>query len=36
VVHPGNSARYAMIASLESGPELDTWIERELPQPAAV
>lgn len=36
VVHNGTSARYAMIASLESGPELDTWIERELPQPAAV
>ncbi|MDX2382357.1 MAG: hypothetical protein QNM02_21680 [Acidimicrobiia bacterium] len=36
VVHPGSTARYAMIASFESGPALDAWITRELPQPATV
>jgi hypothetical protein len=36
VVHNGSSARYAMIASLESCPELDAWIAREMPQPATV
>ncbi len=36
VVHNGNTPRYALITSFESGPELDDWIARELPSPAAV
>jgi hypothetical protein len=29
VVHPGTAPRYALITSVESGPELDAWIARE-------
>jgi hypothetical protein len=36
VVHNGTAPRYALITSFESGPELDAWIHRELPQPAGV
>jgi hypothetical protein len=31
VVHNGDAPRYALISSYESGPELEHWIERELP-----
>jgi hypothetical protein len=31
VVHNGTEPRYALIVSFESGPVLDTWIQRELP-----
>jgi hypothetical protein len=36
VVHTGTSPRYALITSFESGPELDSWIRRELPEPALI
>jgi hypothetical protein len=31
VVHVGNESRYALIASLESGPALDDWISSNTP-----
>ena len=31
VVHNGTEPRYALIASLESGPALDRWIESQRP-----
>ena len=31
VVHNGTEPRYALITSFESGPELDRWIESQLP-----
>ena len=31
VTHPGDAPRYAVIASLESGPALDGWIRSQLP-----
>ena len=31
VYHPGNEPRYALITSWESGPELQTWIDANLP-----
>jgi hypothetical protein len=31
VVHKGTEPRYALITSFESGPELESWIARELP-----
>jgi hypothetical protein len=31
VVHPGDSARYALITSFESGPALESWVESQLP-----
>jgi len=31
VYHPGTKPRYALITSFESGPELQTWIESNLP-----
>jgi len=31
VFHPGSKPRYAMITSFESGPELDSWIQANLP-----
>ena len=31
VVHPGAEARYALITSVESGPALDAWVDRQLP-----
>jgi len=31
VVHPGTAARYALITSVESGPALGDWVERQLP-----
>jgi len=31
VYHPGTAPRYAMITSYESGPELETWINANLP-----
>jgi hypothetical protein len=31
VVHPGTSARYALITSFESGPQLQRWIDSQLP-----
>lgn len=36
VVHNGTAPRYALITSFESGPTLDSWIEREQRQPAPV
>jgi hypothetical protein len=36
VVHNGTAPRYALITSFESSPALDTWIQRELPQPVTV
>jgi len=38
VSHLGPEPRYALITSLESGPELDRWIRSQLPaaQPASV
>jgi len=36
VVHNGTAPRYALITSFESGPELDSWIERELPTTVGV
>jgi hypothetical protein len=33
VVHNGTAPRYALITSFESGPVLDAWVRRELPQP---
>jgi hypothetical protein len=36
VVHNGTAPRYALITSFESGPALDTWIQRELPQRVVV
>ncbi|MDP9325621.1 MAG: hypothetical protein M3O87_03690 [Candidatus Dormibacteraeota bacterium] len=35
VSHVGSEPRYALITSLESGPELDAWIQSQLPVPAA-
>jgi hypothetical protein len=35
VVHPGTTARYALICSYESGPALDAWIRAQLPRDAA-
>lgn len=32
VYHPGTKPRYAMITSFESGPELDAWIQANLPR----
>ena len=34
VSHVGSEPRYALITSLESGPELDRWIQSQLPVPA--
>jgi hypothetical protein len=31
VCNPSGTTRYALITSLESGPALDTWIQRQLP-----
>jgi hypothetical protein len=31
VCHPGTAARYALITSFESGPDLERWIDAELP-----
>lgn len=31
VYHPGDEPRYALIASFESGPELDAWIKSNVP-----
>jgi len=31
VVHPHNVARYALITSFESGPQLERWIDSQLP-----
>jgi hypothetical protein len=31
VVHNGNAPRYALITSFESGPELERWIDSQLP-----
>ena len=31
VYHPGTKPRYALITSFESGPELDSWIQANLP-----
>jgi hypothetical protein len=36
VVHNGTAPRYALITSFESSSALDSWIQRELPQPVAV
>ena len=33
VWHPGPQPRYALIVSFESGPELERWIESQLPAP---
>ena len=32
VYHPGNEPRYALITSWESGPELQSWIDANLPR----
>ena len=31
VVHPGNAPRYALITSMESGPQLQRWVDSQLP-----
>ena len=31
VVHPGDAARYALITSFETGPELERWVESAIP-----
>ena len=31
VVHPGDSPRYALITSVESGPALQRWVDDQLP-----
>ncbi len=36
VVHSGDEPRYALITSFESGPQLDSWIARQLPDNATV
>ena len=36
VVHNSSTPRYALISCFESGPALDSWIQRELPEPATV
>ena len=36
VVHNGDSPRYALITSVECTPELQDWIETQVPQPASV
>jgi len=36
VSHLGPEPRYALITSLESGPELDRWIRSQLPAPVNV
>ncbi len=33
VVHHGTAPRYALICSFESGPDLERWMESQLPQP---
>jgi hypothetical protein len=34
VVHVGDAPRYALITSFETGPELERWVESNLPVPA--
>jgi hypothetical protein len=35
VVHTGDAPRYALITSFETGPELEHWVDANLPVPAA-